>query len=196
MAHEQDPWSASLPCYASDESGPDAAQEPPRKKQRKLWHSSDAAMCTVNLQCDSPATPDLTSVQCSADSRDRSCSPPEAPHPHSPADLRAPGSDGRRQAAWAVQAGPRCTSDELGRLGDWPPDAPLSPPHIPKADPAPLACAGARGESVGFWIDAALADEGWWWAEDGAGWSIWGGCFEDSDERFDALLAGAEAVVR
>ncbi len=42
----------------------------------------------------------------------------------------------------------------------------------------------ARGETVtvGHWIDAALADEGWWGAEQEAQWSLWGGCFKDSDE--------------
>jgi hypothetical protein len=142
VAAEQDPWAASLPCYASDESGPDAAQEPPRKKQRKLWHSSDAAATrSGNLQCDSPATPDLTSAQFS-------------------------------------------------------PDAFFSQPCAPEADPAVRAYGGTRGESVGHWIDAALADEGWWWAAKGAEWSIWGGCFEDSDGGFFALPVGAESAAR
>ena len=137
MADEQDPWAASLPSYASDESGPDAVQPPPQKKQRRLWHSSDSAKRSGKLQCDDPATPDRTSVQCS-------------------------------------------------------PDAPLSQPCAPEADPSLWVCAGARGESVGHWIDAALADEGWWWAEDWAERSM----FEDSDEPFDALLVGADAAAR
>ena len=131
MYDEQDPWAASLPCYSSDGSGPDAVQRPPQKKQRKLWHSSDAAERLGRSKCGDPATPDLTSVQCS-------------------------------------------------------PDAPLRQQCAPEADPALRTYAGARGESVGHWIDAALAEEGWWW----------GGCFEDSDEPLDALLAGAKAVAQ
>ena len=138
MAAEQDPWAASLPCYASDESGPDAAQEPPRKKQRKLWHSSDAATRSGNLQCDNLATPDLTSAQFS-------------------------------------------------------PDAFFSQPCAPEADPAVRAYGGTRGESVGHWIDAALADEGWWGSGNGTQRSIREGCL---DGPFDPLLEGAYAEER
>ena len=148
MADEQDPWAASLPCYSSDESGPDAVQQPPQKKQRKLWQSSDAAEHSGKFERDGPATQDLTSVQFS----------PDEPV--------------------------RCT---------------VGQPCAPEVDPALRACAGARGESVGHWIDVALADEGWWWAGsagNGAERSVWGGCFEDSDDPFDALLAGAEAAAR
>jgi hypothetical protein len=60
--------------------------------------------------------------------------------------------------------------DELGR--DRLPDAPLGchPPCVdlpcgPEAEPVVRACKRARGESAGDWIDAALADEGWWGEE-------------------------------
>ncbi len=79
-------------------------------------------------------------------------------------------------------------------LGSHPPCA--SQPCAPEADPVLRPEEGARGESVGHWIDAALADEGWWWAEEGAQSSICCGSFEDSDESVDPLLVGSDAEGR
>jgi hypothetical protein len=50
--------------------------------------------------------------------------------------------------------------------GSHPPCA--SQPCAREADPVLRPLEGSRGESVGHWIDAALADEGWW----GAQWRI------------------------
>ena len=200
MADEQDPWAAILPCYSRDEPGQDAVQQPARKKQRRHWHSDDAARGSGTLECRDPAKPGLTSVGVSADLRDRSCSPPDPPRPHPSGVFGAAGSDGGGQTAWAVSSDPRCMGEAAGRLGDWRPDAPPGQPCAPEAGhPALQACAGARaarGESAGHWIDAALADEGRWWAEAGAEWSMWGGWLEDSDEALGALLVGAGAAAR
>ena len=75
--------------------------------------------------------------------------------------------------------------------GSHPPCA--SQPCAPEEDPALLPGEGAGGESVGHWIDAALADEGWWGAEEGAQWTMCCGSFEDSDGPVDPLLVGADA---
>jgi hypothetical protein len=174
-------------------------QQPPHKKQCKHGHNDDAVKCTGKFESLVPAKPAATSVLSSADSRARSCSPPEPPPP---AVSWAAASDGGLTA--------RAMSGlELVLGQDWLPDAPLgchppreaSKPCAPEADPVLRPCKRARGESVGHWIDAALADEGWWeagWWGSGKGTqlNIWGGCFEDSDECFDPLLAGAYAEVQ
>ncbi len=174
-------------------------QQPAQKKQRKHWHSIDAAKCSSKT--------DPKGVQFSAGSLDRSCNHIAEWHAsvigygrrprhyatvttgqHPPVDFEATCSDG-----WGrIATTPRFMGDELGP--NWPPNA-LLEPCAPEADPATWAGAGARWKSVGHWIDAALADEGWWRAENlkRAEQSIWGGIFQDSGEPFEALLVGAAA---
>jgi hypothetical protein len=188
LTDAQDPWTAGLPCYTRDESAQDAVQQPPHKKQRKHTHSTDDAKSSDEPDPPVPAKPAAPSVLSSAF---RSCSPPEPPPP---------------TVGWATGSvllpDPRCQGGELGR--DWLPDAPLgchpprtaSQPCAPEADPVPQPCKQVSGESVGHWIDAALADEEWWGAETRKEAQQRGGCFGVSDEPFDPLLAGTGAEER
>ena len=185
-------------------------QQPPLNNQREQWHSNDAETRSGNMEHCDPAKPAPACALFSADSQARLCSPPEPPPPTL---VCATSSDCWGQAARAVSGVKlalrpqlRCQRDELGK--DWLPDAP-SGCHPPGAsqpcgpggsrDPVLRPCEWAQGESVGHWIDAALADAGWGegGTEEGAQRSMWGGCFGDSDdsEALDPMLvdAGAEA---
>ncbi len=55
-----------------------------------------------------------------------------------------------------------------------------------------------QGESVGHWIDAALADGGWGWAKEelAAQGSMWGGSFEGSEAPGDFVRVGSGAEAR
>ena len=179
-----------MPCYTRDESAQDAVQQPPHKKQRKHEHSTEDTKSAQKLDPPAPAKPAAASVLSCIDSWVRSCSPPEPPP-----TVGWETVSGGGQTALAV------SGLELVLDRDWLPDATVgchpprtaSQPCAPEEDPVQQPCEQARGESVGHWIDAALADEGWWGTGKGAQWSIWGGCFGDSDECFDPLLGGAYA---
>jgi hypothetical protein len=73
-----------------------------------------------------------------------------------------------------------------------------SQPCAYEADAVLLPWEPGQGESVGHWIDAALADGGWGWAKEDlvAQGSIWGGSFEGSDAPGDFVRVGADAVAR
>ncbi len=199
-----------LPSYTR-ESAQDAGQQRANTTQPDHWHSDDSEFVRPGkCRCSDPADPAPARAPCSADFRLRSCCPPELPPP---TVVWATGADSRcgdRGAAAQTLSGfelaplpdpQRMGDDEQGR--DRLPDAPLGchPPCAdlpcgPEAEPVVRACKRARGESAGDWIDAALADEGWWGEEKGLEWSVWGGCFEDSDGPFDPLLVGADAAVQ
>ena len=72
-------------------------------------------------------------------------------------------------------------TDAPGPLGCHPPCT--SQPCAPEADPRQPPLEQAQGESVGHWIDSALADEG----------CMWAGSFENSDEPGDPLRVGSAA---
>jgi hypothetical protein len=160
-----------------DEPAQDAGQQAAHQTQQtgKHWHSDDDSLSSADLSdhadqtCSQAGHPAPASTSLSTDFQRRVCSPHELPPP---TVVWAIGSDGGEQTAAAkinFELAPlpdmRCKGDDLGR--DRLPDAPSGnhPPgasKLPAADPMVQAGARAGRESVGHWIDAALADEGWW----------------------------------
>ncbi len=201
-----------LPSYTREfSSAQDAVEQPSNTTQPDHWQSDDDMVRPGKCRCSDPADPAPARAPCSADFRLRSCSPPKLPLPtvvwatgaNSSFRIVGRGAGSRTLSGFELAPLPdprRMGDDELGR--DRLPDAPLGcrPPCSladlpcgPEAEPVVRACKRARGESAGDWIDAALADEGWWGEEKGSEWSVWGGCFEDSNGPFDPLLVGADA---
>jgi hypothetical protein len=189
-AAAQDIWAASLPCYAMDESAHDAEQQPTHQTQLDHRHSDDDSLSSGKDEWSDQAEPAdaantaesaPASTLFSADFRRRSCSPRE---PLPTTVVWAVDSDGhcRGQANVQVAASRHAHAQlqeqspdtrgtgldkEPGRGRQ--PDAPLGShsltanyPSAPDAVAPLRASEQTRRDSVGYWIDAALADEGWW----------------------------------